>query len=62
MSFCMTNGHTRQKKSRYHGIAQGTLFTCHMADWMGREFGREWIRIHVQLSHFAVHLKLPQHY
>ena len=27
MSFCMTNGHTRQKKSRYHGIAQGTLFT-----------------------------------
>ena len=27
---------------------------------MGGEFGREWIRVHIQLSPFAVHLKLSQ--
>ena len=27
---------------------------------MGGEFGREWIHVHIQLSPFAVHLKLSQ--
>ena len=34
---------------------------CYVAAWMGREFGREWIRVYVWLSPFAVHLKLSQH-
>ena len=34
---------------------------CCVAAWMGREFGGEWIHIHVWLSPFAVHLKLSQH-
>ena len=34
---------------------------CPVAAWMGREFGGEWIRVHVWLSPFAIHLKLPQH-
>ena len=27
--------------------------------WMGGGFGGEWIHVHVWLSPFAVHLKLP---
>ena len=27
--------------------------------WMGEGFGGEWIHVHVWLSPFAVHLKLP---
>ena len=34
---------------------------CYVAAWMGGEFGGEWIHEYVSLSHFAVHLKLPQH-
>jgi len=34
---------------------------CYAAAWMGAEFGREWIRVYVWLSLFAVHLKLSQH-
>ena len=33
---------------------------CYMAAWMGGEFGGEWIHVHVWLSPFTVHLKLPQ--
>ena len=34
---------------------------CHVAAWMGGEFGGEWIHVYVWLSPFAVHLKLSQH-
>ena len=34
---------------------------CYVAAWMGGEFGGEWIHVLVQLSPFAVHLKLSQH-
>jgi len=38
---------------------------CHVAGWMGVEFGGEWIHVHpsvyVWLSPFAAHLKLSQH-
>ena len=39
----------------------GNSADCYMAAWMGREFGEEWIHTYVQLSPFAVHLKLSQH-
>ena len=31
---------------------------CHVAAWMGGEFGGEWIHVYVWLSPFAVHLKV----
>ena len=31
---------------------------CHVAAWMGQEFGEEWIHIYIRLSPFAVHMKL----
>ena len=34
---------------------------CYVTAWMGGEFGGEWIHVHVQLSPFALHLKLSQH-
>ena len=34
---------------------------CHVAAWMGGEFGGEWIHVYVWLSTFALHLKLSQH-
>ena len=34
---------------------------CYVAAGMGGEFGEEWIHAYVQLSPFAVHLKLSQH-
>ena len=34
---------------------------CHVAAWMGGEFGGEWIHVYVGLSPFAVHQKLSQH-
>ena len=34
---------------------------CHVAAWMGGEFGGEWIHVYVRLSPFAVHLKLSHH-
>ena len=40
---------------------------CYVADWMGGEFGGEWIHvcvyiyIYIGVSPFAVHLKLSQH-
>ena len=34
---------------------------CHVAAWMGGEFGGEWINAYVWLSPFAVHLQLAQH-
>ena len=33
----------------------------YVAIWIGGEFGREWIRVYVWLSPFAVHLKLSKH-
>ena len=36
----------------------GNSAQCYMADWMGGEFGGEWIRVYAWLSCFAVHLKL----
>ena len=35
---------------------------CHMAAWMGGEFGGEQIHVYVWLSPFAVHLKLSHHH
>ena len=34
---------------------------CHVAAWMGGEFGGEWLHVYVRLSPFAVHLKLSHH-
>ena len=39
----------------------GNSAQCYVADWMGGEFGGEWIHVYVWLSPFAVHLKLSQH-
>ena len=34
---------------------------CYVLAWIGGEFGRKWIHVHICLSLFNVHLKLPQH-
>ena len=35
---------------------------CYVPTWIGAVgFGGEWIHVHVWLTPFAVHLKLPQH-
>ena len=34
---------------------------CYVADWVRKEFGREWLHVYVGLSPFTVHLKLSQH-
>ena len=34
---------------------------CYVVSWMGGEFGGKWIHVLIQLSPFAVHLKLSQH-
>ena len=36
----------------------GNSAQCYVAAWMGGEFGREWTRVYIRLSPFAVHLKL----
>ena len=36
----------------------GSSARCHVAAWMGGEFGREWIHVYAWLSPFTVHLKL----
>ena len=38
----------------------GNSAQCYMAVWMGGKFGGEWIPVHIELSTFAVHLKLSQ--
>ena len=38
----------------------GNSAQCHVAAWMGGEFGGEWIYVYVRLSPFTVHLKLSQ--
>ena len=38
----------------------GDSAQCHVAAWLGGEFGGEWVRVHVWLSPFAVHLKPSQ--
>ena len=40
----------------------GNSARCYVAAWMGGEFGGEWIHVYVWLSHFAMHLKLSQHW
>ena len=35
---------------------------CHVAAWMGGEFGAKWIHVQVWLSPFTVHLKRSHHY
>ena len=40
----------------------GTSAQCHIAAWIGGEFGGEWIHVYLWLSPFAVHLKLSQHH
>ena len=40
----------------------GNSDQCQEAAWMGGEFGREWIHIHVRLCCFAMHMKLSQHF
>ena len=39
----------------------GNSTQCHVAAWIGGEFGGEWIRVYVWLSPFAIYLKLSQH-
>ena len=39
----------------------GNSSQCHVAAWLGGEFGREWIHVYAWLSPFAVHLKPSQH-
>ena len=39
----------------------GNSAQCYVAASMGGEFWREWIHIYVELSLFAVHMKLSQH-
>ena len=36
----------------------GNSAQCHVAAWMGGEFGGDWIHLYVWLGPFAVHLKL----
>ena len=38
--------------------SKGNSALCHVAAWMGGEFGGEWIHVYAWLSPFAVHLKL----
>ena len=38
----------------------GSSAPRHAAAWLGGEFGGEWVRVHVWLSPFAVHLKPSQ--
>ena len=38
----------------------GNSAQCHVAAWMGGEFGADWIRVQVWLSPFAVCLGLSQ--
>jgi len=40
----------------------GNSGQCQEAAWMGGEFGREWIHVHVWLGCFAIHLKLSQRF
>ena len=39
----------------------GNSAQCYLEDWMGGEFGGEWIHVYVWLGPFTVHLKLSQH-
>ena len=57
-------------KERQHNIkvknkdlphSTGNSAHCCVAAWMGGRCGGEWIHVYVQLSFFAVHLKLSQH-
>ena len=38
----------------------GDSAQCHVAAWMGGEFGGDWIHVHLWLSAFTLHLKLYQ--
>jgi len=38
----------------------GNSAQCYVTAWMRRQFGGEWIHVHVWLSPFSVHLKLSQ--
>ena len=40
----------------------GNSAQCYVAAWMGGDFRKKWIHVYVQLSHFAVHPKLLQHW
>ena len=40
----------------------GDSTQCHVAAWMGGEFGAKWIHVQVWLSPFTVHLKRSHHY
>ena len=42
-------------------LSTGSSAQCHVAAWMGGEFGGEQIHVYVWLSPFALHLKLSQH-
>ena len=42
-------------------VAQGTLFKCYMAAWMGGEIGGEWIQVYVWPCPFTIQLKLSNH-
>ena len=35
---------------------------CYVAAWLGRGVEEEWIHVYIQLSHYAVYLKLSQYY
>ena len=36
----------------------GNSAQCHVAAWMGGDFGEEWIHVDAWMSPFTVHLKL----
>ena len=50
----------RTSKDLLH--SPGNSAQCHVAAWMGGEFGGEGIHVYVWLSPFAVYLKLSQHF
>ena len=37
--------------------SKGNSALCHVAAWMGGEFGGEWIHVYAWLSPFAIYLK-----
>ena len=46
-------------KNLLYGTGNSAQF--YVADWVGGQFGEEWIPVYVWLSPFVVHLKLSQH-
>ena len=58
-------GHTAvfhmENRQRPAAASSGNSAQCHVAAWMGGEFGGEWIHVYVWLSLVAVPLNISQH-